>query len=86
MKFRTEPVRVANGSDEDGVLVFTHDERLAAVVTRLTEEHDELAGLWFLEAGFGPVDGPNHPTFPDLDAALDWISRRMQASTRSIHR
>lgn len=79
MNLRTEPVRVANGSDEDGVLVFTGDDRLAAIVTRLTGKHEELAGLWFLEAGFGPVDGPSHPTFATLDVALDWISRRLRS-------
>lgn len=79
MKLRTEPVRVANGSDEKGVLVFTPDDRLAAVVTELTDKHEELTGRWFLEVGFGPVDGPNHPTFGSLDAALDWISQRVRS-------
>ncbi len=79
MTLRTEPVRVATGSDEDGVLVFTADDRLAAVVTRLTEQHEDLAGLWFLEIGFGRVDGPVHPTFGTLDDALDWISGRLRS-------
>ena len=77
MSLRTQPVRVANGSDEDGLLVFTSDDRLAAIMTRLSDHHDEMAGLWFLEVGFGPVDGPNHPTFITLDEALDWIAQRL---------
>jgi hypothetical protein len=83
VNLRTEPVRVANGSDEDGVLVFTGDDRLAAIVTRLSERHDDLAGLWFLEVGFGPVDGPSHPTFSSIDAALDWISQRLRSRAAS---
>jgi hypothetical protein len=30
-----------------------------------------------LEVGFGRLDGPNHPTFPDVDAAQAWISERL---------
>ncbi len=70
---------VANGSDEDGVLVFTSDDRLVAILTRLTERHDELAGLWFLETGFGAVDGVDHPTFATLDAGLDWMTERLRS-------
>ncbi len=77
MTLRTQLVRVANNSDEEGVLVFTADHRLAAVVTLLTDQHDDLAGLWFLEVGFGRMDGPNHPAFDSLDAALHWISQRV---------
>ena len=81
MNLRTEPVRVGNGSDEDGLLVFTPEDRLVAILTRLTEQHEHLAGLWFFEVGFGPVDGPNHPTFMTLDAATDWITQRLRSRT-----
>ncbi len=86
MNLRTEPVRVATGSDEDGVLVFTPDDRLVAILTRLTERHEDLAGLWFLEVGFGSVDGPNHPTFVTLDAATDWINQRLRSTTGTTSR
>ena len=86
MNLRTEPVRVANGSDEDGVLVFTADDRLAAIVTRLTDKHEGLAGQWFLEAGFGPVDGPNHPVFGTLDAALHYVFNRLGSNSASTFR
>ena len=48
-----------------------------AVLTYLSDQHGALAGHWFLEAGFGGLDGPAHPTFADLDVAQDWISQRM---------
>jgi hypothetical protein len=52
-------VQVETGSgDTDGQLVF-RDGFLVAVLVRLSEEHEEDAGKWFLEAGLGRVnDGP----------------------------
>lgn len=77
MTFFLQAVRVATGSDEEGMLVFAADQRLVAVLTRLCDRHEELSGRWFLETGFGRLEGPNHPTFPDLDAAQEWISQRL---------
>ena len=81
-----EHVRVATGSsDEHGRLVLA-DGRLVAVLVHLSGEHyKDFAGRWFLEAGFGQLDGPEHPTFVDLDAAQDWIGRRLadRADSRS---
>ena len=72
-----QAVRVATGSDEDGMLVFDEDHRLRAVLTRLTDRHEGVSGYWFLEAGFGRLDGPDQPTFADLGMAQDWISQRL---------
>ena len=77
MSLFLQAVRVATGSDEEGMLVFTPDQRLVAVLTCLCEHHEELSGHWFLEAGFGRLDGPDHPTFADLDTAQEWISQRL---------
>ena len=77
MRFTLQPVRVGNGSDEEGVLVFTDEQRLVAVLTHLSEQYEGVTGDWYLEAGFGHLDGPNHPTFADLDAAQDWIAKRL---------
>jgi hypothetical protein len=76
MRLTLQPVRVATGHDEEGLLVFAED-RLVAVLVRLTEEHDDLTGQWFLETGFGPLDGPSSPTFADLEAAQEWIGQRL---------
>ena len=81
MNLHTRPVKIANGADEDGVLVFTDEDRLAAILTQLTDKHEDLAGRWFLETGYGPVDGPSHPTFASLDEALGWIDGRLHAGT-----
>jgi len=72
-----QPVRVGNGSDEDGMLVFDDDQRLVAVLTRLSDENEVAPGHWFLEVGFGVVGGLDHPTYPDLKAAQEWIAQRL---------
>ena len=68
MALTIQPVRLGTGDgEEEGRLVFAND-RLVAVLVHLSQQYDDLAGLWYLEAGFGPLDGPEHPTFRDLDA------------------
>jgi hypothetical protein len=75
--FTLQPTQVATINDEDGMLVF-FDGRLVAVLVRLADENEVAPGDWYLEAGFGRgLDGPNHPTFPTLDAAQDWIEERV---------
>ncbi|WP_336486077.1 hypothetical protein [Methylobacterium nigriterrae] len=82
MSLHLEPVRVATGSgDEEGQLVFD-DDRFAAVLVRLSDQHGPDAGKWFFEAGVGRLDGPIHPTFADLSEAQGWITRRLAGSGR----
>ena len=80
-KFALQSVRVATGTDEEGMLVFL-DGRLVAVLVRLSEAHEGLAGDWFLETGYGPLSGPDHSTFADLQAGLDWIDQRLAEAAR----
>ena len=78
MNVTLQSVRVDTGSeDEDGVLVFA-DGRLVAVLVRLSDEHGDKAGQWFLEHGFNRLDGTAHPTFGDLEAAQAWIAGRIR--------
>ena len=73
MTLTLQPVLVRIGSvAEKGCLVF-QDGQLVAVLTRLSEQHEGVGGEWFLEHGFDGLDGPDHPTFADLDAAQQWI-------------
>jgi hypothetical protein len=77
MNLRLQPVQVATGSDDiESQLVFA-DGYLVAVLVRLSDDHQDEAGLWFLEAGFGPVDDPRQPKFADLDKAQGWIMQRL---------
>ena len=78
MTFRLQPVRVATGLDEDGMLVFAED-RLVAVLVQLSDAHEDLgvAGHWFLESGYGFRWARGKAVFPDLEAAQAWISQRL---------
>jgi hypothetical protein len=76
MSVALQSVRVETGSpDEEGCLMFASG-KLAAVLVRLSAEHGEKAGGWYLEKGFGRLDAPTHPIFPDLQAAQDWLSQQ----------
>ena len=77
MSLFLQSVRVGTGHDEEGVLVFTEDQRLVAVLTHLSEQYDGLSGHWFLEAGFGPCMSHNGVTFAHLDQAQDWIAQHL---------
>jgi hypothetical protein len=77
MRLTLQPVRVGNGSDEEGMLVFDDDQRLVAVLTHLGDQYDSISGHWYLEAGFGPLEGLGHRTYADLDAAQEGIRQRL---------
>ena len=77
MSFTLQPVQVATGSDEEGMLVFDGRQRLVAVLTHLGAQYGGVSGHWYLETGYGPLDVINHPTFATLDAAQEWISQRL---------
>jgi hypothetical protein len=76
MSLTLEPVRVAAGEDNEGLLVFL-DGSLVAILVRLSDLHGEAAGAWFLEMALGRLGGPANPVFPDLDVAQKWISARL---------
>jgi hypothetical protein len=49
-------------------------------LVRLSAQHGEDTGKWFLEAGFGPLAPACPPLFADLAAARAWIMRRLIAA------
>ena len=77
MSLSLQPMRVATGFDEEGMLVLDEGQRLLAVLVRLSDENEVSPGQWFVEAGFGRLGGGNHPTFSNLDMAQDWIGQRL---------
>jgi hypothetical protein len=77
MSLHLQSVQLATGSDDsESQLVFS-DGFLVAVLVHLSEMHEKDAGMWFLEAGFGPVSIREQPSFVDLDAAQAWITQRL---------
>ena len=77
MTLTLQSVRVATGFDEEGMMVLDEEQRLVAVLTHISDENEVAPGQWYLEAGFGRLDGIKHPTFADLAAAQEWICRRL---------
>ncbi len=76
MTLTLQPMRVATGFDEEGMMILD-EQRLVAVLVRLSDENEVAPGQWYLEAGFGRIDGGSHPLFSNLDMAQDWISQRL---------
>lgn len=83
MTISFRPVIVAGESEREGAgrLVF-EDDRLVAVLVQLSAIQGEAAGRWFLEAGFGELQGPVFPTFADLDEACAWIEAEIAGPAR----
>ncbi|MDP8920686.1 MAG: hypothetical protein M3O00_17760 [Pseudomonadota bacterium] len=77
MTLTLHSIRVATDFDEEGMMVLDEEQRLVAVLVRLSDENEVAPGQWYLEAGFGRLDGGSHPTFSNLDMAQDWISQRL---------
>ena len=71
-----QPVKISIAGAQDARLAFV-DEALVAVLVRLPSGHGDEAGRWFLETGYGGVDGVAHPTFADLEEARLWIAGRL---------
>jgi hypothetical protein len=82
MSLTFQPVRVATGFDEEGMMALDEGQRLVAVLVRLSDDNEVAPGQWYFEAGFGRLDGGNHPIFSNLDMAQDWISQRLAGDTR----
>ena len=76
MPLTFQSIRVGVGDDGEGRLVYA-DGALAAVLVQLGPIHGARTGWWFLEAGFGRLDGPSPPAFPDLAVARGWIQQRL---------
>ena len=76
MKLRFEPVILDSGQDDDARLVF-RDNRLALIISRLSDPHDGLAGSWFVEAIF---DGSLGEKRPDPFSTLADVERWMSGS------
>jgi hypothetical protein len=79
MNLTLEPILVAAGEEGEGRLVF-RDGWLVAVLVRLSAQHDEQEGFWYLEKGFGALDGPELPSFETLEEAIVWIADHFQGA------
>lgn len=83
MELNWTPVRVNTGSpDEEGRLVLV-DDKLVAVLVRLSGAHPEpeLQGAWFVEVGFGPLLG-KHGVFATFEEAAVWVRQNFGAKDK----
>jgi hypothetical protein len=75
MAIEVRPVQLAFSGDSDGALIF-RDGVLIAVLSRLGPHHEDLAGVWHVEAVFGGRNSiPPHQHFPDVAAACSYFER-----------
>ena len=77
MSLTLQPIRVATGFEEEGLLVLDAEQRLVAVLVHLSDRNEIAPGQWYLEATFGVLEGLGHSTYPDLEAARDGIARNL---------
>jgi hypothetical protein len=68
---------VTGHADHEGQLVLVNGQLIAVLVRLDDEVHGNDRGRWFLEAGFGPCQGPFQPAFSDLEGAARWITERI---------
>ncbi|MCJ2054143.1 hypothetical protein [Methylobacterium sp. J-070] len=73
-----QPIAIDTGSpDHDGMLVIANG-LLVAVLVRLEQPEHINVGSWFMEAGFGRLQGLRVPTFLTLKEATRWVRRRLK--------
>jgi hypothetical protein len=75
MSVELKEIQIASDYDHEGRLVVI-DGRLVAVMVKLSELHEHLAGRWDLETGYGVLKY-ERPSFLDLDSAVEWIQCRL---------
>ena len=60
--------------DREATLVF-RDGRLLAVLTCLSDIHEDLGGKWFLETAFPDLPAVKPPAFETLEQFGNWLTR-----------
>ena len=73
MNLTTQHILLGNADDRDGVLVLDGDV-LVAVLCRLSAEHGDQVGHWFIECSFG-VGPISRDSFATMEDACIWISQ-----------
>ncbi|MCJ2055019.1 hypothetical protein MKL09_00385 [Methylobacterium sp. J-048] len=75
-----QPIAVDTASpDREGRLVIANG-LLVAVLVRLDGPEHDNPGSWFMEAGFGRLQGQRAPAFPALEDATRWLRRHLKGT------
>ena len=57
------------------------DDALLGLLIRLSELHEDMAGKWFLEVGFGLDIYPTEaPLFATLEGAGEWLGEKVRTT------
>lgn len=76
MKTAFQNVMLATNDTDDHAVLVMRDGRLAAVLTRLGDMHEDVAGQWFVEAMFGGSPPVLRHVFESPDAFVQWLDER----------
>lgn len=70
-----QEITLDTGDADDRAILVLRDGRLAAVLSHLSAMHDEMAGMWFVEALFGPPPPKPRHTFANPDEFAAWLEK-----------
>ena len=74
MSVSFQEIMLDTGDTDDRAVLVLRDGRLIAVLSRLSEMHEGLAGRWFVEAVFGPLPSTDRHVFDDPIDFAEWLA------------
>ena len=74
MAFTFEDITLDTGGTDERAILVLRDGRVTAILSRLSEMHEELAGHWFVETMFGASPSVHQHVFADPEAFVAWLN------------
>jgi hypothetical protein len=74
MSVSFQEIMLDTGNTDDRAVLVLRNGRLIAVLSQLSEMHDDMAGRWFVEAVFGPTPSTDRHVFDDPTDFADWLA------------
>lgn len=68
-----QEITLDTGDGDDQAVLVLRDGRLTAVLARLGAMHDDMAGMWFVEALFGTPPSNSRHMFGDPGDFVAWL-------------
>lgn len=69
-----QDITLDTGDNDERAVLVMRDGRLTAILSRLSEMHEELAGQWFVEAMFGISPNSQRHVFADPEEFVAWLA------------
>lgn len=67
-----QPVTLDTVHDDNRAMLVFRDDRLFAVITALSDLHQDMAGSWYVETTFHSRTRVPHEPFDSLDGVEAW--------------